>query len=177
MNNINAIKSNSYDMLSFILWIKKNTIKQYFSNNKIDILNRENIKSYIEHIQFQLPWVYCIENVFDWMKYIWKSENIKTRINHHFSLLKSKTHWTKKLQIAYDKYGRNAFIFYIVEYCNDSKELIRREREIIDSYNPSLLYNSDDISNIFIFVNKNRKFIEYCMEDFENIKWLIWYKE
>ena len=67
---------------------------------------------------------------------------IRTRWMKHADLLKSGTHYSRKLQNAYNKYGENNLTFEIIDYCLDS-DITDAETSYItvyDSYNNG--YNS-----------------------------------
>jgi group I intron endonuclease len=60
--------------------------------------------------------IYCIENILDNKKYIGFSSNINRRwIEHNYSLKNKKD--TRHLQNAWDIYGKENFIYYLLETC------------------------------------------------------------
>jgi len=78
--------------------------------------------------------IYCIENVINNKKYIGQSVNIKDRWRRHKSELENNTHDNDYLQKAWNKYGKDSFNFYILEYCYVDK-LDEKEAHYIDLYN------------------------------------------
>lgn len=79
--------------------------------------------------------VYVILNKINKKIYIGSACNINTRWNtHKFSLRKGKHH-SIYLQRSFDKYGEDAFLFYILEECN-KENLIKNEQFYIDLLDP-----------------------------------------
>lgn len=77
--------------------------------------------------------VYCIENKINQKKYIGMSRDIKRRWAEHKTELNSHKHINSYLQSAWDKYGKENFVFYIVELCSE-KSLSMRECFYIQFY-------------------------------------------
>ena len=84
--------------------------------------------------------IYCIENKINDKKYIGQSVNIEKRKQKHFSNLKRNCHENGHLQNAYNKYGKDAFEFKILEYCKKDI-LTKREQYFVDLHTPEILYN------------------------------------
>ena len=77
--------------------------------------------------------VYKIVNVVNGKLYVGSSTDVKYRLwRHQHELLENK-HENKHLQNAWNKYGRQSFVFEIILYCEEN-QLIEREQEMIDYY-------------------------------------------
>ena len=77
--------------------------------------------------------IYCIENIVNNKKYIGQSESIKDRWDKHKNFLRNNKHCNKKLQNAWNFYGENSFIFYVIEECS-IEDINQREIYWIDFY-------------------------------------------
>lgn len=71
--------------------------------------------------------IYCIKNTKDNKIYVGSAFNIKNRWKRHFSQLNKNISPCKYLQEAWNKYGQENFIFYVLEYVE--KEFLK-DREI-----------------------------------------------
>lgn len=71
--------------------------------------------------------IYKIENLKNHKVYIGQSNNVKRRFIAHKNLLEKNKHQNFYLQSAWNKYGKNAFSFEIIEECVDRSELNQRE--------------------------------------------------
>lgn len=79
--------------------------------------------------------VYSIKNIITDDLYIGSTNNMKTRfINHRYKLNK-KIHTSPKLQNAWNKYGKENFLFEIAVLCSVEYTLIL-EKLLIDLYKP-----------------------------------------
>ena len=76
--------------------------------------------------------IYKITNVVTGKFYIGSSVNIKKRWHGHRFDLNNNRHDNQHLQRSWNKYGREAFTFQIVEVVIDPEQLIRREQMWID---------------------------------------------
>lgn len=78
--------------------------------------------------------IYIIENTVTGKLYVGRSNKPKRRKNQHFRRLKKGVHHSKKLQIAYDRYGRDCFKFSIIDEGLSKAEAIGHEKYWIDHY-------------------------------------------
>jgi group I intron endonuclease len=87
--------------------------------------------------------IYKITNIVNNKVYIGCSTNIDRRIKKHKSLLMGGNHFNKHLQLSYNKYGKENFIFEIVEKCEESVLYAREDfyAEIFKSLNSEYGYN------------------------------------
>lgn len=97
--------------------------------------------------------IYCIECIIDKKKYIGSSINVYKRRNRHFSELKNNKHKNIKLQRSYNKYGKDAFIFYILEFIERGNDLIIKEQQYIDNEKP--FFNINLIANSSLGVRRS----------------------
>ena len=81
----------------------------------------------------RLSGIYCIENIINNKKYIGQSVNIYDRWYKHKRELRSNEHFNTHLQNAWNKYGEDCFVFYIVDIC-DTTLLDEKEKYYISLY-------------------------------------------
>ena len=80
-----------------------------------------------------LSGIYRIQNIINNKIYIGSSININNREYKHFWMLNKGIHDNQYLQNSYTLYGKNSFVFEVVEYCLES-ELIEKENYYITFY-------------------------------------------
>lgn len=102
--------------------------------------------------------IYCIQSLTNNKKYIGSSINVFKRRNQHFSSLKNLKHKNKHLQSAYNKYGKDNFIFYVIEFVENKNDLISREQYHIDNEKPE--YNINLIANSSLGVKRSPETLE-----------------
>ena len=98
--------------------------------------------------------VYRIRNIINDKIYIGSASVFKDRKHTHFSLLRRDKHHSIVLQRAYKKYGKDKFVFEIVEKC-DKNVLLEREQYYMDTLNPE--YNCSKIAGRTIGVKSSRR--------------------
>jgi group I intron endonuclease len=77
--------------------------------------------------------IYKIRNIETGKVYIGSSINLKKRVSKHKTELKTGRHHSQKLQRAWDKYGAQAFEFFVLEMASND-ELIEREQYWLDHF-------------------------------------------
>lgn len=73
------------------------------------------------------PIIYAIINIINDKQYVGQAVVKSKRWKNHKILLRTNTHNNKHLQAAYNKYGRDAFIFVVLENLFDRSGLKERE--------------------------------------------------
>ncbi len=87
--------------------------------------------------------IYKITNIINNKIYIGSSISLNRRKYCHFYHLNNNKHHSKYLQNAWNKYGKENFIFEIIKECT-KEELILTEQYYIDLYKP--VYNMNKIA-------------------------------
>lgn len=88
--------------------------------------------------------IYIIKNIKNNKIYVGSSSDLKRREKYHFNMLLNNKHDNSYLQRSYNKYGRESFIFEIIEYIDRKDNLLDKENYWIkyyDSNNRSCGYN------------------------------------
>ncbi len=80
--------------------------------------------------------IYKITNIVNGKFYIGSAIKLIKRKADHFSKLSLNKHSNIFLQNAYNKYGKESFIFEVIERTNDKNELINLEQKWLDKLNP-----------------------------------------
>jgi hypothetical protein len=97
--------------------------------------------------------IYKITNLTNQKFYIGSSVNIYNRFHTHSTKLKKNVHSSRHLQASYNKYGKDNFIFEVIEYCQ--KELcVEREQYYLDTLKPQYNKRTDATLNLGV---KNSK--------------------
>ena len=89
--------------------------------------------------------IYTITNSINGKIYVGYSKNIHKRINKHRCILKLNKHENQHLQNAYNKYGKDNFIFEIIEYVEEEL-LLDIEQSYLDNFEISKVYNKTQIA-------------------------------
>lgn len=79
--------------------------------------------------------IYRIRNLVNDKCYVGSAVNIRKRWHVHRSYLSRGVHHNRYLTAAWSKYGQDAFIFEVIEYCT-KESLIEREQYYIDTLRP-----------------------------------------
>ena len=80
--------------------------------------------------------IYKITNVINGMIYIGSSVELKKRITQHKSDLRNNRHHSPRLQNSFNKYGKENFVFEIIEELDCDRETLREvEQHYLDKYN------------------------------------------
>jgi group I intron endonuclease len=81
--------------------------------------------------------IYKITNIITQDFYIGSAINFANRKIAHLNSLKYNKHYNKFIQNSWNKYGKNAFIFEIIESVKTKEDLIPREQFWIDTLSPT----------------------------------------
>ena len=84
--------------------------------------------------------VYQIKNKVNGKLYVGSSKNMHYRLRKHFEHLRANKHENRKLQNAYNKYGKDNFIISVIELCEEDKQYII-EQYWIDRFIGDNCYN------------------------------------
>jgi len=88
--------------------------------------------------------IYSITNKINGRRYVGSAVNLGKRKNEHFSALRREGHTNAHLQNAYNKHGRDAFEFKVLEYCPRKPRLISLEQKWMGKLNPE--YNISPVA-------------------------------
>lgn len=96
--------------------------------------------------------VYQIRNLVNGKIYVGSSRNLKQRKTSHFSKLRKQVHDNAHLQAAYNKYGKENFIFEILEFTSEQDAPTREAHYIatLGVLNSNIGYNLKDGTNVNI---------------------------
>lgn len=103
--------------------------------------------------------IYQIRNIRNDKVYIGQSKKLMYRKKQHLRELVDEKHYNRYLQRSFKKYGENAFVFEILEYCNE-EYLNDRERywiELKESEYADKGYNAAYAVTLFNRYDKNRR--------------------
>ena len=78
--------------------------------------------------------IYKIENKINKMVYIGSTNNFERRKSEHLKDLSNGSHCNFKLQNDYNKYGKDAFVFFMIKNIDNKHSLKIEERSEIESY-------------------------------------------
>ena len=80
--------------------------------------------------------IYTITNIANGHRYVGSAVDIDRRWRDHKTRLLAGTHRNDHLQKAYNKHGKDAFEFKVLEYCPRKPHLISTEQKWMDKLNP-----------------------------------------
>jgi group I intron endonuclease len=89
--------------------------------------------------------IYAIVNQQTRDMYVGSAVAVNRRWSAHRRDLVRQSHYNTRLQRAYDKYGKEAFDWEIVQFVGDKTQLITREQFWMDFFKPA--YNNRPIAN------------------------------
>lgn len=90
--------------------------------------------------------IYMIVNLLNGKRYVGSSVDIYNRLHEHqFNLIKNKAH-NVHLQSAWNKYGEDAFIWTVLEFCEKDKRF-DREQYFIDFIKPEYNFTENVVAN------------------------------
>jgi group I intron endonuclease len=75
--------------------------------------------------------IYAIVNIWNGNQYIGSSVDLARRKKVHFALLRKDKHHSPHMQYAYNKYGKSAFEFRVILYCEPGA-LLYYEQKLLD---------------------------------------------
>lgn len=84
--------------------------------------------------------IYQIRNIVNNHIYVGSSKNLFLRYKSHFGDLKRNKHENPYLQYAYNKHGKDSFVFEILEYC-EQENRFKNEQYWIDKFYGQGCYN------------------------------------
>ena len=94
-----------------------------------------------ENVSNNRSGIYAIVNLATNKLYIGSAVKLSARQSGHLSKLNSDKHPNRYLQRSFNKYGKDYFVFKVVEYC-ETKDLIEREQFWINQFDfDTQLYN------------------------------------
>ena len=92
--------------------------------------------------------IYIIENLMNGHFYIGQANGLQRRFNEHSSLLHRNKHDNTHLQRAFNKYGSEAFVMFMMQPCSEA-DLDRVEQEWVDLFwdGGTTCYNMKTVAN------------------------------
>ncbi len=135
-----------------VIWEEKNLTelqKKLENNGKSDecgiTTNTNELKENVllkDIIETRNPGIYKIINKINGKYYVGSSKNIKYRWNRHIKKLNNNIHINPHLQNAWNKYGKESFVFKIIEKTTKENTLIIEQKYLdIAKLEPNKTYN------------------------------------
>jgi len=111
--------------------------------------------------------IYCIECLVSHKKIVGSTKRFNNRVAEHYYKLRNNKHGNRHLQNAYNKYGENNIIIYLIEECNEDVlvELEDYWMEQLNTINREFGYNlkkayrqeiTEELREIFRQSNKGK---------------------
>lgn len=97
-------------------------------------------------IKIITPGIYKIENIVTGDIYIGQSVNPTLRQSQHWRRLTINKHHNIYLQRAWNKYGKDCFVFEIILFC-EHDQLSIREQELVDRLDPAYNIRKDCVDS------------------------------
>lgn len=119
--------------------------------------------------------IYCIINKINGKRYIGSTHDLEKRKKTHFKYLVMGKHSVVNLQDDYNKWGREAFKFEILEILDDENDLIFQENYWIASFNSittgyNLIYAKSSSSvDVRLQISTSTKGRQHCEESKKKI--------
>lgn len=88
--------------------------------------------------------IYQIQNRTNGHRYVGSTVNLRKRWLGHLGGLRRQRHRNRHLQGAFNRYGEDAFVFSVLEYVQESDNLIGREQHYLDTVKPE--YNMEPVA-------------------------------
>lgn len=100
--------------------------------------------------------IYMFFNIISGKRYIGSSVDIYNRIHEHYHNLKNNKSHNAHFQSSWNKYGEDAFMFCVLEYCN-SENRFAREQYYIDTLKPEYNLTLNVVANFGHEISKETK--------------------
>jgi predicted GIY-YIG superfamily endonuclease len=104
--------------------------------------------------------IYIIVNSKNNKVYVGSSIDVCKRRSRHFKALEKNIHENKHLQNSYNKYGKEYFTMYLLEYIEDENDLLVREQywlDVTNSYDKNIGYNNSPTAGNSLGVRHSEK--------------------
>lgn len=110
----------------------------------------ENDKQLIDKSYIGYSGIYKITNLENNKIYIGQSINVTQSIKKLIDVLNTNRHKNQHLQNSWNKYGKDSFLFEVVQYCEKNEIDYWRKYfiSLFDSINPQKGYNKEDSENL-----------------------------
>lgn len=100
--------------------------------------------------------IYMFFNMVSGKRYVGSSVDIYNRIHEHYHNLENNKSHNAHFQSSWNKYGKDAFIYCVLEYCN-AEDRFNREQYYIDSLKPEYNLTLNVVANFGHKVSEETK--------------------